>query len=1410
MQCYTELLPPTAVTHALALPFLTPAANNLVVAKSSLLQIFDIISAPNTTTARLSLIAEYPLSGTPTALRSLALPTTPTGGHALLLAFKDARLSLVEWDPANHRISTISIHYYEGENIALPPFGPSLKTCDSVLTVDPSSRCAALKFGARHLAILPFRGWGDELVEDADAEGEAEVGDMDTGEPAASKRTATLDNGTDHRTLTPYISSFVLPMTTLDPALTHPVHLAFLHEYREPTFGILSASLQPSLSLLEERKDCLTYSVFTLDLSQRASTNLISVPKLPSDLWRVIPLALPVGGALLVGTNELVHVDQNGKTSAVGVNEFARKASGFSMTDQSSLNMRLEDCEIEVLDPQTGDLVIVLRDGTLAVLSFKLLGRNVGGLTITHVSAEQGGQVNASAPSCVTAMQGQHLFIGREDGNSSLLHWQKDTLAPLSKKRSHAQMLDQPPAAVAEDDEEAAEDVDEDDLYAPTAESVKRVASVSKLAAVEAGSTYRFDLRDELRSLGPINDFCLGKSPKAGAEKLELMAGVGRGNASRLAFLHREIIPEEIRTRDLSNVRDAWSVSIQPKDPSESSDDASAKPNEQLFFVYDGDTTRPYKRANDSMVEMTDTSFESDGPPPLTISTLANDTIIVRARRTEITTYDTDLGLNQIIPMSDDEGDTELNVVATSFCDPYLLVLRDDSSIVILKVDRQGDLEPLDLQGTAVGEGRWLSGCLYAAASHESHSHGLGHEPAAWLLNGEGGLHCFALPDLREVYAAPTLPFLPPVLSADAPQRRGGKVALTELLVTDLGTEELHRPYMIVRSSLDDLTLYEPFHHDATTTSASLAGKDNGFEGLRFRKVPTSYVPKYDEGLDNSDGSDAGRPAPLRAVRVTGRSMMLVPGQAPSLLIKEAVGQPKFLGLRTGGKVNAFVPLQTTAQVTAESGNPHFALVDAHGKLKEFRLPVDGNTGYETGWSVHTVPLALPTDDGERALEVRHVAFHEARNVYVVAACSEVDFVLPEEDDEGGGRTDQDDITLRPQIPQYSVHLLSATTHRIIESVSMPYGETVTSMKVLPLEASERTHEQRSMIVIGTATIRGEDLPAKGALTVLDIIDVVPDPDRPESGIKMKAVAREDTKGAITALEAFGDCGLVGTAQGQKIMIRGLKEDGSCLPVAFLDAQTYITTLRAFGRSGLWLAGDAWKGLWFGGFIEEPYKLNVLGKSRTQMEVMAAEFLPFDGQLFVVVVDAEMGLHCLQYDPEDAKTLSGQRLLHRGTFHLGHFPTPAGGMMVLPSTLAPMSEQTAVTNGNGLANGHQNGEKTAAAREDPPKLFQILTTFHSGAIGLLTPLDETTYRRLSGLQAQLTSLLEHAAGLNPRAFRAAVGSEGRGGVVDGSLVQRIGELGAARRAEVLGRAGGDGWSLRSDLEVLGGGGLGYL
>lgn len=385
--------------------------------------------------------------------------------------------------------------------------------------------------------------------------------------------------------------------------------------------------------------------------------------------------------------------------------------------------------------------------------------------------------------------------------------------------------------------------------------------------------------------------------------------------------------------------------------------------------------------------------------------------------------------------------------------------------------------------------------------------------------------------------------------------------------------------------------------------------------------------------------------------------------------------------------------------------------------------------------------------------------------------------------------------------------MLSAKSHDIIQSLEMPYAEIVTSLKIMTLEVSEHTHEQKPMVVVGSAAQRGEDMPTKGALTVFDIMDVVPDPERPESGIKLHVVSREETKGAVTALEAFNG-GLIGTGQGQKIMIRGLKEDGSCLPVAFLDAQCYVAQLKTFLRSGMWLAGDAWKGLWFGGFTVEPYRLTPLGRTGTQMEVMAAEFLPFDGQLFIMIIDADMDLHVLQYDPENPKSMSGQRLLQRSTFHLGHFPS---SMTLLPSKLAPFSEQP-LMNGHNTDNDDSNAAQPPPPSNGPETLHHILTTFQSGAVGLISPLDESTYRRLSALQIHLTSILEHPAGLNPRAYRAVESSDGFGarGVVDGALVQRISELGAARRAEVLGRAGADAWGLRSDFEIIRGSGLSYL
>lgn len=691
MQCYTELTPPTAVTHAVTLPFLAPRANNLVVAKTSLLQVFeqktittDIVPAgvrketrQNEShflggedayhrienTSKLVLIGEYPISGTITSLARVKALNTKSGGDALLVASKDAKLSLVEWDPENYRISTISIHYYEGDNIQTAPFGPDLSECENYLAVDPSSRCAALKFGVKNLAILPFRQSGDELVAgDYDP-------DLDSPPPAKVKEFQAQDAGAVKET--PYSSSFVLPLTAIDPALTHPVHLAFLHEYREPTFGIISSGQAVSSALLDERKDILTYSVFTLDLEQKASTTLLSITGLPFDIFRIMPLPLPVGGALLVGCNELIHVDQAGKTNAVGVNEFARQISAFSMADQSDLSLRLEDCVIHALDTSSADMLIVLNTGELAVLSFRLDGRSVSGLSVHLVDAAHGGQLVRSAASCMASVGRGKLFVGSEDGDSTLLGWTRNT-AQLSRKRSHAQMI-------AEDadvslDEDDMDDEEEDDLYGDDSEAIKRTTLAPSRAS--APGDYAFRIHDVIPSLGPINSVCLGKGTTHSSDKpatneqdvaapLSIIVSVNRNQSSTLALLNREITPHVLSANENTTAQGVWTVCAKHSAPQglPKAEDGNENPEAQLapdnqydqyLIIYnyaegEEDRSRIYKLDNavqekknagaKEPVELSDTEFEGEGET-VNMGTLAAGTRIIQVKKNEVRSYD--------------------------------------------------------------------------------------------------------------------------------------------------------------------------------------------------------------------------------------------------------------------------------------------------------------------------------------------------------------------------------------------------------------------------------------------------------------------------------------------------------------------------------------------------------------------------------------------------------------------------------------------------------------------------------------------------------------------------------------------------------------------------------------------------
>ena len=685
MQCYTELIPPSAVTHAVSLPFCSASSTNLVVAKTSLLQVFAVKNVQRTSSyqsesneeqslegeggfarleqkARLVLIGEYSLSGTVTSLARIKAADTRSGGEALLVSFKDAKVSLIEWDSENHRISTISIHYYEGEKVQSAPFGPALNECDSKLTVDPRSRCAALRFGVKHLAIIPFRQAGDDIVE-VDF-------DQDESRPAKAgrKEDAQVDGFSRP---TPYAASFVLPLTALDPGLTHPVDIAFLYEYREPTFGIVSANKAASQALLDERKDVLAYTVYTLDLDQRASTTLLSVTGLPYDICRVIPLPPPIGGALLVGANELIHVDQSGKTNSIAVNEFAKLASNFSLSDESHLGLRLEDCTIQSLGPASSDFLIVLNTGRIAILSIRSDGRNVSGLSIHKVNDTQGSTYAASMPSSSADLGKGRLFIGSEMADSIVLGWSQKA-QQISLKRSHSQMVGEEVGVELDEEEDFEEDDDDadDDLYGGEPVKVKKTASVFTNKP-SSPADYMFRLHDTLPCLGPINSVCLGKPTLVGTTKrvstrdppVSLLASIGRGAASTLAAFQHEIVPDVVHSSAEPAIRSMWSVKVRrPAAPgipeattgqqdgqvgSESNtqlddylitcDSVSETEHASKIYKINQDTTLT---SNAPWTEVEGTEFEGEGETS-NMGVLSTGTRIIQVRKTEIRTYDT-------------------------------------------------------------------------------------------------------------------------------------------------------------------------------------------------------------------------------------------------------------------------------------------------------------------------------------------------------------------------------------------------------------------------------------------------------------------------------------------------------------------------------------------------------------------------------------------------------------------------------------------------------------------------------------------------------------------------------------------------------------------------------------------------
>ncbi|KAK3266649.1 hypothetical protein CYMTET_24739 [Cymbomonas tetramitiformis] len=267
----------------------------------------------------------------------------------------------------------------------------------------------------------------------------------------------------------------------------------------------------------------------------------------------------------------------------------------------------------------------------------------------------------------------------------------------------------------------------------------------------------------------------------------------------------------------------------------------------------------------------------------------------------------------------------------------------------------------------------------------------------------------------------------------------------------------------------------------------------------------------------------------------------------------------------------------------------------------------------------------------------------------------------------------------------------------------------------------------RPFVAVGTAFAGGEDVPTRGRVLLLEMQHTsTPEEVQQWSGqLLYSHEFKGQTRGPVTAI--VGMEGYLLLAIGTKLMLyiwNGKTLEGC----AFFDVPLYVTSMCSV--KNFVLLGDVYKSIIFLQFKEDKdalagKHLQQVAKDFGQMAVMATEFLIESATLSLLVSDHAGNLHIFAVESY-GNPWGSQNLVERAAFQLGSKVSK-----FIRRRPAPL------------------GEKKGPKGRNECALFG---TF-GGALGCVSPLEETAFRRLQVLQEKLARALVHTAGLNPLTFR---------------------------------------------------------
>ncbi|KAF8886806.1 CPSF A subunit region-domain-containing protein [Infundibulicybe gibba] len=900
-------------------------------------------------------------------------------------------------------------------------------------------------------------------------------------------------------------------------------------------------------------------------------------------------------------------------------------------------------------------------------------------------------------------------------------------------------------------------DDDDDDIYGTSkiTEPATNGQPDMKGGAKNTRTVIHLSLCDSLPAYGPIADMAFSLARNGDRPVPELVAATGAGSLGGFTLFQRDLpVRTKRRLHPVGGARGMWSLPI--RQPIKAGGISYERP------------VNPYQSDNDTLIISTDAN-PSPGLSRIAVRTAKDVSITTRIPGTTIgagpffqRTAILHVMTNAIRVLEPDGTERQIikdvdgnmprpKIRACHISDPLVLILREDDSIGLFIETERGRIRRKDMSPMGDKTSRYLAGCFYTDSTGILESN-LESPPAAgganqpvtasqaagttgnrsqWLVlvRPQGIMEIWTLPKLVLVFSTPSLATLQTVLvdsqeppASSLPQdppRKPEALDIEQILITPIG-ESSPRPHLLVFLRSGKLTVYELFPAGPTSEVPPVT------RASRLKVSFAKILSRVFE-IQRSDDSEKSVIAEQKKISRTFVPFVTSPqpgttfsgvfftGENPSWIMATNKG-----GLQLYPSGHSVVHAFTSCSLWESKGD--FLLytdeVRALTSIQYCSHPLQGSepVGMGAGFSARWA-IAFPVSSSRKAI-FKHCLRpnHLPRHCCVITSSKFASF------DEDGNQVWEPDAPniSDPLCDCSALELISPDLWVTMDGYEFATNEYINDVACVTLETASTESGSKDFVVVGTTIDRGEDLAAKGATYIFEIVEVVPDPTISlKRWYKLRLRCRDDAKGPVTAVCGFN--GYLVSSMGQKIFVRAFDLDERLVGVAFMDVGVYVTSLQTL--KNLLLVGDAVKSVAFIAFQEDPYKLVLLAKDISHVCVTRADFFFADGELSIVTGDEEGIIRVYEYNPQDPESRDGRHLLLRSEFH------------------AQCEYRTSTS--------------IARRAKDDPVIphAKLICGSTDGSLSSLTPIDEYTFKRLQLLQGQLTRNIQHVAGLNPKAFR---------------------------------------------------------